>query len=187
MSMPQIPEEKHRPCLKETVIDLLESIALEEIALSHLVNAEAEKTQTFVCMAKDKHSCHKEKDFLEFNESIRRIIDTVIMKEWILLKKLENVLQIDYKCDDKENDCRHHKHCHNHCEEEYECDECNNHIKVKVKCDCNNKECDECVKIKIKCGCHEECDEDCHKGCREDCNKDYVEDFFKDCRDDDDD
>ncbi len=89
MSMPQIPEERHRPSLKETVIDLLESIALEEIALSHLVNAEAEKIQTVL----KKDPC--EKFLLQVNHSVKSVMDTVVMKEWLLLKKLDEVLRIE--------------------------------------------------------------------------------------------
>lgn len=159
MSMPQIPEEKHRPCLKETVIDLLESIALEEIALSHLVNAEAEKIQAFLHTIKESHSCHKGDDFIKFNESIGKIIDTVIMKEWILLKKLESVMEIDFKEHPKKEHCEDKRYHHDFWEKDCQCDECNNHVKVRVKCGCHDDyECDECVKIKIKC-CHEDDDD----------------------------
>ncbi len=47
MGMPEIPPQHHRPDLYHTIIDLLESIALEETALSHLLNAEAEKNSAF--------------------------------------------------------------------------------------------------------------------------------------------
>ena len=40
MTMPEFPPQHHRPDLHHTIIDLLDSIALEEIALSHLLNAE---------------------------------------------------------------------------------------------------------------------------------------------------
>ena len=48
MTMPEFPPQHHRPDLYHTIIDLLDSIALEEIALSHLLNAEAEKIQYFI-------------------------------------------------------------------------------------------------------------------------------------------
>lgn len=158
MSMPQIPEEKHRPCLKETVIDLLESIALEEIALSHLVNAEAEKIQTFLHVIKDSHSCCKGEELIKFNASIGKIIDTVIMKEWILLKKLESVMQIDYKDHHKKDDCHHKKH--HHWEKDCQCDECNSHIKIRVKCACHEGEdCDDYENFDIDSCCDEEDDD----------------------------
>lgn len=102
MSMPQIPEEKHRPSLQETVIDLLESIALEEIAISHLLNAEAEKTQVLVNKLSydDSHSLINQ--LVKFNKSTCKLVDTVIIKEWLLLRKMETVLEIDC-CFEEEN------------------------------------------------------------------------------------
>ncbi|WP_017727085.1 hypothetical protein [Halalkalibacterium ligniniphilum] len=48
MSMQRIPKEPHGPDKKKVIIDLFESIALEEIVLSHGMNVEAEKIQAFV-------------------------------------------------------------------------------------------------------------------------------------------
>ncbi len=93
--MPQIPEEKHRPSLQETVIDLLESIALEEIAISHLLNAEAEKNQVLVSKLCHHESPSLVNELLKCNKATSKIVDTVIIKEWLLLKKLEMVLEID--------------------------------------------------------------------------------------------
>ncbi|OEH84494.1 hypothetical protein BHU72_09820 [Desulfuribacillus stibiiarsenatis] len=95
MSMPEIPESKHRPTLKQAVVDLLESIALEEIALSHIVNAEAEKVQAFIGGEADFPMCSSYEELIRFNRSVNQVLDTVLMKEWLLLKKLENVMRID--------------------------------------------------------------------------------------------
>lgn len=97
MSMPQIPEAKNRPNLKETVIDLLESIALEEIALSHIINAEAEKIQAFVGKDLNFPITSSGADIIKFNQAINQMMDTLIMKEWILYKKLDKVMQIDFE------------------------------------------------------------------------------------------
>jgi len=94
VSMPQIPEEKFRPSLEEVVIDLLASIALEETALSHLIHAEAEKIQMFVGQYKDS-SFISSKEIVAVNQSVNRMMETIVMKEWLLLKKLEDVLQIE--------------------------------------------------------------------------------------------
>lgn len=133
MSMPQIPEGKYRPSLEETVIDLLESIALEEIAISHLLNAEAEKNQALVCKLfhDDRHSLFSE--LAECNKATCKIIDTVIIEEWLLLKKLETVLEIDYCCKEK------HGKCEGKCEEKYERKyKCEG--KCECKCKCKNSE-----------------------------------------------
>lgn len=103
MSMPQIPEEKYRPSLEETVIDLLESIALEEIAISHLINAEAEKNQAIICKLFNDDSYSGLHELVKCGENTCKIIDSVIIKEWLLLKKMETTLKIGL--------CEKHKNC----------------------------------------------------------------------------
>ncbi len=48
MSIPKIPAECHRRIPVIVIIDLLKSIAMEETALSYIVNAEAEHLQVLV-------------------------------------------------------------------------------------------------------------------------------------------
>ncbi len=93
--MPQIPEEKYRPTMSEVVVDLLESIALEEIALSHLMNAEAEKIQMFVGKhheAREKATIH---EIINFNRVVNQFLQVIVMKEWMLLTKLETVVEFN--------------------------------------------------------------------------------------------
>ncbi|WP_409968567.1 hypothetical protein RFF05_00850 [Bengtsoniella intestinalis] len=90
--MPQIPEGTHRPNFQETVVDLLESIALEELALSHILNAQGEQMQAMVqqyttCSLPHSHlhqGCQDTKDLL----------NTMIMKQWLLANKLSTVLTL---------------------------------------------------------------------------------------------
>lgn len=98
MSMPQIPENKNRPNLKCTIIDLLESIALEEIALSHLLNAEAEKIQAFVGEKNDFPFCSTYRSIIDFSKISSDFINKIIMKQWILLNKLDKVNEIGISC-----------------------------------------------------------------------------------------
>lgn len=87
--MPEIPEGKYRPCIEETMIDLLESIALEEIAISHVLNAEGEKLQAIL----GKYQC-AQIDFCEMTlatKGVSRMVEDLIMKEWLLLTKLRYV------------------------------------------------------------------------------------------------
>ncbi|ARK32717.1 hypothetical protein [Halalkalibacter krulwichiae] len=123
MSMPQIPKEPHRPDKKKVVIDLFESIALEEIALSHILNAEAEKIQAFVGEDLDFPTCPSNHDISKFNNGVVQLLETVVMKEWLLLRKFENVMQlVDDHCfcgkkhvKKHEKECKkHHKHCKKH-------------------------------------------------------------------------
>lgn len=110
MSMPQIPEEKNRPSLCEVTIDILKSVALEETALSHILNAEGERSQAMI----KKFECCPDGRALEgLNESVRqteKMLNTIIMKEWLLLRKLETAFEINQKMDckpkDKECGCR---------------------------------------------------------------------------------
>lgn len=98
MSMPQIPENKYRPNLKCVVIDLLESIALEEISLSHLLKAEAEKIQAFVGSTLDFPLCVNYKGVIAFSKISSDFLDKVIMKQWLLQNKLNKIIEIGQIC-----------------------------------------------------------------------------------------
>lgn len=104
MGMPQIPEEKFRPNLKEVFIDLVESIALEEMSLSHILNAEAEKIQVFIGEKLNFPFCSSSIDIIKFNQSVNQFVDTIVMKEWILSKKLDKVMQLDFSEDHYDKD-----------------------------------------------------------------------------------
>lgn len=92
MGMPQIPEGIHRPNFQETMVDLLESIALEEMALSHILNAQGEQMQAMVqqytaCSLSHNHlqqGCH----------DTQTLLNTMIMKQWLLYNKLGTVLNL---------------------------------------------------------------------------------------------
>lgn len=105
MTMPQFPEVKNRPSLSETVIDLLESIAVEETAIANIIRAEAKKIGAFLGENCNFPTNPSNEDIVYFNQGISRILETVLMKEWILLKKLETILQIDSKYFKPKKDC----------------------------------------------------------------------------------
>lgn len=92
--MPEFPPQQYRPDLYHTIIDLLDSIALEEIALSHLLNAEAEKIQHFIGHIS---SCIPADVLIDFSVVVNETLETVIMKEWLLLRKLEKVTRFFYQ------------------------------------------------------------------------------------------
>lgn len=100
--MPEIPKGKNRPTIGETIIDLLESIALEEMALSHLINAEAETLQAFVGKDLDFPTKPSNNDILRFNVSVLRLMETLMFKELFLLRKLETVTQLGTQTDFEE-------------------------------------------------------------------------------------
>ncbi len=67
---------------------MLLSIALEELSLAHVLNAEAEKLQKI----KDRSS--KLGDIFEANENFNKTLRTLIKKEILLEFKFENVLEL---------------------------------------------------------------------------------------------
>ena len=71
------------PCVEKRVCDILESIALQETALSHIINAEGEKIQKAIDIATDV--C----DLLKIDQSVNQTITQVML--------LENVLYSNFK------------------------------------------------------------------------------------------
>ncbi len=89
--------EKQAQCqqdvkLLKTKRHLLNSIAKEEKALGRLLNAQAKQLENI-------NPCSKT---TRLTESTTQLVETVLMKEWLLLRKLEHVLTIE--ADHKQND-----------------------------------------------------------------------------------
>ena len=103
MGMPQIPDGKNRPTIDQTVIDLLESIALEEMAMAHIMNAEGEKLQEVVKKYNCQHICHQ--DLHESCYDTHSMINSLIMKEWLLLNKMNSVMKISSSIDKDKPRC----------------------------------------------------------------------------------
>ncbi|AWP26743.1 hypothetical protein ACXFAU_19750 [Paenibacillus glucanolyticus] len=101
MSMPKIPEENFRPTKDEVVIDLLKSIAMEENAIAHLLHAEAEKIQAFVGHHHSISGEPSHADIIKLSSQVSKLLDVIVMKEWLLLRKLENVMELH----DSGHDC----------------------------------------------------------------------------------
>ncbi|GAB6139116.1 hypothetical protein [Halanaerobaculum tunisiense] len=92
MSRPEIPTRDR----DEALVDLLESIALEETALANFINAEAEKTQRIIA------DCNITPDeIIDFQKNMSKVMKTVIKKEMLLQFKLEDVL--DAKLETKDD------------------------------------------------------------------------------------
>ncbi|MFD4519164.1 hypothetical protein ACFWO6_14560 [Paenibacillus glucanolyticus] len=72
---------------------LLTSIAMEELGLSHIINAEGEKLQyvlgTIPGLTGPPATVN---DVLNVNESVRQTIQELTKKQWLLLNKLDSVL-----------------------------------------------------------------------------------------------
>jgi len=92
MGMPTIPDIKPKIeiSIEETIKLLLASIALEELSLAHILNAEGEKIQEIVkCPSNDK--LH---DLICIDKSVERVLRDVIKKEMLLEFKFENILEL---------------------------------------------------------------------------------------------
>lgn len=84
-------------CCSNSNIDIIESIALIETAISHILNAEGEKIQKAVEISGDLN------ELIKTNDSVTRVIYNVTMLEQLLLDKLKLVTDEDKKnnhCDD---------------------------------------------------------------------------------------
>ncbi|HJV44328.1 MAG TPA: hypothetical protein VJ824_01235 [Bacillota bacterium] len=98
MSMPQIPTlvtGTINITRTEVINILLASIAMEELALAHIVNAEAEKIQSALgtLASPGVHvppsTFH---DLLDLDRSVDKVLRDVIKKEMLLQFKLEDIV-----------------------------------------------------------------------------------------------
>ncbi len=92
MGMPQFPERKHPPQVCDIVLELLESVAVEELALAHILNAEGEKLQELIKKFACTDLCPGQFDKLCNNTY--SLINSLIIKEWVLLNKVHSALDI---------------------------------------------------------------------------------------------
>ncbi len=104
MSMPSIACNPNPVSMRQAVTDLLESIALEETAMSHILNAEGEKLQKALAMEEIDFS-----QMMEVNESVANMVNVIGGLENILKEKLEfvanNLYYPNYDGEDGCNNC----------------------------------------------------------------------------------
>ena len=86
MSMPVIAAPAKPINMCQAITDLLESIALEETALSHILNAEGEKIQHVLQM-----ECLTFEQIMEVNENVMNMVNTINDIEHTLKEKLEYI------------------------------------------------------------------------------------------------
>lgn len=68
---------------EESVADIIDSIAIQESAIAHILNGESEKLQTIINMSNASAS-----DLMAANRSVKNAVDTVIQLENGLKNKL---------------------------------------------------------------------------------------------------
>lgn len=77
---------------------LIQSIALEEAALAHILNAEGEKLQKAICLTNNVN------DLIRINESVATMVENVSALENLFREKLADAISIL-------NGKYHHKNC----------------------------------------------------------------------------
>lgn len=105
MSMPKIPDINANININrdDAINIIVASIALEELSLAHILNAEGEKLQYVLGTLEGRDPgevtiC----DIMEVNNSIQKTLRDVIKAEMLLQFKLEDVLELD----ENENACQ---------------------------------------------------------------------------------
>lgn len=81
MGMPIITPGTGTRC--QAITDIIESVALEQTALSHILNAEGEKIQKVVANARSGE------ELLAVNKSVQSMVNAITRLEMVLQAKLE--------------------------------------------------------------------------------------------------
>lgn len=97
MSFPTIPDINPSITIsrKDSINLILMSIALEELSLAHIMNAEAEKIQAVLGTLEGGPDISATfEDLIQIDKTVERVLRTVIKKEMLLQFKLENILDL---------------------------------------------------------------------------------------------
>lgn len=94
MSMPSFPPCGADMTKEEALTMIIASIAMEELALSHIVNAEGEKLQYVLgTLPGSCKPCASTQEILAVNKSVASLLDTVTQSQMLLKGKLEKALE----------------------------------------------------------------------------------------------
>ena len=95
MSMPSFPEIDQELTRERALDMILASIAMEELALSHIMNAEGEKLQYILGTLETSSGTEPDlNEILCVNQSISKVLDIVSQNQMLLKSKMESVLQV---------------------------------------------------------------------------------------------
>ncbi len=92
MSMPSFPPNGADMTREEALTMIIASIAMEELALSHILNAEGEKLQYILGTLPGAKLCAGPQDVLAVNKSVTALVEAVTQNQMLLKNKLERVL-----------------------------------------------------------------------------------------------
>jgi hypothetical protein len=98
MSAPVIQTPKDPITREQAITDIIESIALEETGLAHIINAEGEKIQ------KGKELACNVEELVTLNASVKDTLTNIIKIQMLLQFKLEEIAKFIPK---KEPECEY--------------------------------------------------------------------------------
>lgn len=95
MSLPNFPDKPEGYSIEDSLSQILTSIAMEELGLSHILNAEGEKIQyilgTLDHMNTPNHYSTVD-EILEINESVKEMLDAIATNQMFLYAKMTSAL-----------------------------------------------------------------------------------------------
>ncbi len=139
-----------RRCKEQELCDIIESIALTETALSHILNAEGEKLQKILELS------DKPETILETNKSISATIAKVTHLEYVLFEKLQMVQEMS-NCEKVKSCCDKDGKCDKDCCKSLCCE--TTRYYEKQCCHKHNDCCEQNCCHEKNCCCHEQYDE----------------------------
>ena len=94
MSMPTFPTNMNTPTLEEALSQIISSIAMEELGLSHVINAEGEKIQYILGTLEGATPPTPATidDVLKVNDSVQKMLETISYNQLFLKAKLSQAL-----------------------------------------------------------------------------------------------
>lgn len=93
MSMPTFPNISPEITREKALNMILASIAMEELALSHIINAEGEKIQFILKELEQDPKCKDSlNDVLAVNKSVESLFDVLTQSQAFLKNKMDRVL-----------------------------------------------------------------------------------------------
>jgi len=103
MSLPEFPKLDDLT-FEQSINSILTSIAMEEAALSHILNAEGEKIQYVLA------NCADVDDVIKTNESVKSLVDSISDLQLTLKSKMRLALSHLPKDKKQHDDCKHKSH-----------------------------------------------------------------------------
>jgi len=93
MSLPQFPKDPSDMTREDVINQILSSIAMEELGLSHVINAEGEKLQYILGTLPGISGPNATiDDVLKANESVQKLLETVSRIQLFLNDKMTKAL-----------------------------------------------------------------------------------------------